>query len=178
MISTTLQSAVQDRGLSSSHFEAFRAPLHAHAVGERARAEREFSISVIREYEGLDDDWDGYDASAIAPIVIDNAMSILRALVLVGMASPEISPMPNGTIHFEWKSPLGEACLEIGKTQFSGYSKNLRVSNSAKAAYFQGLTDSMALDNEIVEGFVKTANGVLFGPKFSWETTVTSFRPW
>jgi hypothetical protein len=63
--------------------------------------EREVDLSTIGKFQH---NWDGFDASAPDPVVLDNAITFLRTLREYEPASPPTRAVlsPDGLIAFEW----------------------------------------------------------------------------
>jgi hypothetical protein len=55
------------------------------------------------------------------------------------MASPDITPNPNGTVSLEWESEIGYAMLEVGITRLSFYAKPV----GGTAARLEGRIDDL-----------------------------------
>jgi len=100
----------------------------------------------IQEFGKLTENWDGYGAATISQETRDNALRFIDMIAAApgGVPAPEISPKPNGTISFEWDTSRGEAYLEIGNTQYSGFI----TTSEQSPALFEGNADSM--DQQIV----------------------------
>ncbi|HYI12057.1 MAG TPA: hypothetical protein VEK57_23585 [Thermoanaerobaculia bacterium] len=47
------------------------------------------------------DDWDGEEGRGIPQVVVDRAVTFIRALP-DGMLLPEVAPEPDGSISFDW----------------------------------------------------------------------------
>jgi hypothetical protein len=73
---------------------------------------------LLRQINALPENWDGYGGASVHSDTALNAHRALSALLLT-VPVPEIIPNSNGTVSFEWQSPLGHANLEIGLTRFS-----------------------------------------------------------
>lgn len=104
-------------------------------------AERDASLRLIDELEGLPRDWDGYGASPITRGTAQNARAALEKLLVV-TPSPDITPNPNGTISLEWETETAVAHLEIGVTRFALYVK----SGSGPAFFMDGEADQIGSD--------------------------------
>jgi len=79
----------------------------------------EHARALVREFGRLEANWDGYDASPLSKTVTDNALGFLNLLDVSNVATPDVTPLANGTIALEWQSDLGFAYLEIGNSRFS-----------------------------------------------------------
>ena len=101
---------------------------------------------IVKELAALNENWDGYGASAISQQTLDNALRFIDTIEAAphGLPAPEISPTPNGTISFEWEAPHTEAYLEIGNTRYSGFI----TTDGQQSAFLEGRSDSM--DQQIV----------------------------
>ena len=76
------------------------------------------AISAINEMaaECATDDWDGYGALPIDPLVVWNAEEFIRALP-DNLPVPEVSPEPDGSISFDWiRSRNQIVSVSIGTT--------------------------------------------------------------
>jgi len=123
-MSTVLRSArgasafTQDDS-SRSRGRAPTAPLAAGAsVWSRAADDpRQAWSQVIDELlrmRLLKDDWDGEGALAPHPSLVDGAISLARDLQANGTpAADRVLASPNGTICFEWFTPLGYQEIEV-----------------------------------------------------------------
>jgi hypothetical protein len=76
----------------------------------------------IEEFARMPENWDGYGARRISAETTQNALSTLE-MFPHNVPMPDIIPNPNGTLSFEWESPVGIGHLEIGRTRFSFYIK-------------------------------------------------------
>jgi hypothetical protein len=78
---------------------------------------------LINEFKELKDNWDGYGASSISDQTRRNARQLIDIIEATpgSLPIPEISPVPSGTIAFEWEIDDTVVYLEIGNTRFSGY---------------------------------------------------------
>jgi hypothetical protein len=76
----------------------------------------------IEEFARMPENWDGYGALRMSIETIQNALSMLEKLPH-DVPMPDMTPNPNGTLSFEWESPVGIGHLEIGRTRFSFYIK-------------------------------------------------------
>lgn len=88
---------------------------------EEAKAAR----NLLQEFAALKQNWDGYGASPISDEGREHARRFVDMIEAAPGAPPipEISPMPSGTISFEWETPSAHAYLEIGSTLYSGFIK-------------------------------------------------------
>jgi hypothetical protein len=78
------------------------------------------AVSVVEEIKNLRDGWAGEGSIAPSQITIDRTIAAVQHIYIVAPFA-DISPMPNGTIAFDWESERGSANLEIGDTMFSFY---------------------------------------------------------
>ena len=108
-------SVVLQRGRSAG--EVDESSLSRSAGSERANA-----IDVINRLGLLEEDWDGYGGMPVSVETQRNAINAIESFP-DDLPMPEIDPNPNGTISFDWTSPLASAYLEIGNTRFSFYVK-------------------------------------------------------
>lgn len=105
------------------------------------RAELESALELVKEFQSMPANWDGYGALVINGDTARNARTALsRLLVLV--PAPEITPNPNGTVSFEWETHYGLAHLEIGMTRFSLYIK----SEASHTIHLDGRADQIDSD--------------------------------
>jgi hypothetical protein len=81
--------------------------------------------NLLEEFIALKQNWDGYGASPISDEARGHARRFVDMIEAAPGAPPmpEISPMPSGTISFEWETPRVHAYLEIGSTLYSGFIK-------------------------------------------------------
>ncbi len=84
--------------------------------------EKANAVGAIGRLGLLEEDWDGYGATPITVEAQQNAITAIESFP-EDLPMPEIDPNPNGTISFDWASPLGSAYLEMGNTRFSFYVK-------------------------------------------------------
>jgi hypothetical protein len=106
--------------LSNLLWRVSRASIDGSTVSTSLRDE---SIKRIDELQSLKDDWDGYGGYAPSKLVCSHANRLINCLAreFPELPSPEISPTSNGTVLLTWGGGLGEATLEVGDFQFSGY---------------------------------------------------------
>jgi len=117
--------------------------------------------AIVREFGRLDANWDGYDASPLSKTVTANAIRFLQLLEASNISSPDISPLANGTIAFEWQSYLGFAYLEIGNSRFSMVAS----SGGSEETLLDGGAEALGLDHAFL---IETA---LF-PQRMYATTI------
>jgi hypothetical protein len=88
---------------------------------EEAKAVR----NSLAEFATLRQNWDGYGASPISREACAHARRFIDMIEAApgGLPIPDISPMPSGTISFEWETPDAHAYLEVGNTAYSGFIK-------------------------------------------------------
>jgi hypothetical protein len=100
---------------------------------------------LLEEFAALKDNWDGYNASAISAEARANARRFVDMIEasLSPLPAPEISPLPSGTISFEWEAPGAHTYVEIGTTLYSGFIKT-----DQGPIFFEGSTDH--LDQSVV----------------------------
>jgi hypothetical protein len=91
--------------------------------------------------------WDGHNAVSISPGTLLNAERYVAQLNKQ-TSVPEVVPNPNGTISFQWDDGDKSAELEIGKTRYSFFARDVH----AKVYLADGEVTS--LGNEI-EGTVQ-----------------------
>jgi hypothetical protein len=71
-------------------------------------------IDELLRLRQLQDDWDGEGALAPPPAVVDRAILIVQILRALDAPPPDrIFPSTNGTIYFEWFTPLGYWEIEV-----------------------------------------------------------------
>jgi len=71
-------------------------------------------IDELLRWRHLQDDWDGEGALAPSPAVVDQAILIVQTLRALDAPPPDrIFPSTNGTIYFEWFTPLGYWEIEV-----------------------------------------------------------------
>jgi hypothetical protein len=79
-------------------------------------------LAIMDGVANLPDGWYGGGSKRISREVIERTRKIVSMISATpGMADPELTPNPNGTISLEWESPMGEVYLEIGKTRMNGF---------------------------------------------------------
>lgn len=105
------------------------------------RVETETAKKALNQISELRDDWDGYGASAISRTVRLNAWEALRHFESAG-AIPEITPLPNGTIAFDWQANGVRGHFEIGRTRYSMYL----TSPDRKTRYYDGSAQAVSSD--------------------------------
>jgi hypothetical protein len=101
----------------------------------------------IDELALLQENWDGYGASAISRQACEHARYFLNEIEAspFEVPIPDISPKPTGTISFEWEAPHAEAYIEVGNTRYSGF---IRVYGQKQPVLLQG--DASSIDQNIV----------------------------
>ncbi|MEE4698587.1 hypothetical protein V2K91_25420 [Pseudomonas alliivorans] len=80
----------------------------------------EEAVSLVEEIKELRDGWAGEGSIAPSQTTIDRTIAAVQHIYIVAPFA-DISPMPNGTIAFDWELDGATANLEIGDTQFSFY---------------------------------------------------------
>lgn len=71
-------------------------------------------IDVLLRIRTLEDDWDGEGTEAPHPNLIDAAIRLAQTLAAGGFPPAErVIAGVNGTIYFEWHSPLGYEEIEV-----------------------------------------------------------------
>lgn len=96
--------------------------------------------NLISEISQLKENWDGYDALKISPIIAKNTLLIVKIIKqFPELLDPIITPLANGTISVEWETNQGTAYLEVGNTRFSGYIKP----NDQKQTLIEGQANSL-----------------------------------
>jgi hypothetical protein len=106
----------------------------------------------IEELSTMPLGWDGYGALPISPATKYNALIALRG-ILSAAPSPDITPNPNGTVSFEWRTDQGEAHLEIGQTKVSFYIKP----TSGNPIFIDASTENL-LTHSIEIGYLVSGN--------------------
>jgi hypothetical protein len=98
-------------------------------------------LHSIDAFASLEENWDGYGASPISGHVRGHAHRFINMIEASpsGLPIPEVSPIPSGTISFEWETQNTEAYLEIGNTRYSGFIKTSRQ----QAVFLQGLAEDL-----------------------------------
>ena len=78
-------------------------------------------LEQIDQYSRLKEGWDGYGGEPPNRYTLDNAREFIEEIneADIGLAEPELSLLPHGTIQFEWENYNGHAWLEIGQTRYS-----------------------------------------------------------
>lgn len=92
-------------------FEGYAIPANPEAM---------LADQLIEEIAALSDDWDGYGAAAIDPVIHQRARRFFQAFAK-RLPVPSISPNSHGTISFDWIVPRGEAHFEIGLNDVALY---------------------------------------------------------
>jgi hypothetical protein len=107
---------------------------------------------LIDRLARLEDNWDGYDGSAISQSACDNARSFIGVIEAVPfiLQFPDISPTAAGTISLAWDVPHAEVFFEIGDFEYSGYISP----EGQPTIYLQGRANE--LDQQIA-AFVQAA---------------------
>ncbi|MEJ1230769.1 MAG: hypothetical protein WDM88_09480 [Galbitalea sp.] len=83
------------------------------SIANPDRAKVEAQVKAFRDIE---DEWAGDDSVAPTKEAIDNAMGFLRTAGLL-VPPPIAYPNENGTVSLEWKTKLGSASVEFGRTR-------------------------------------------------------------
>jgi hypothetical protein len=82
----------------------------------------ESAICKILDFGNLKPGWDSYNAKAIGIIAIMPALELLTEFARNGCPPPEIIPVPNGGIQFEWnKEYMGMEIEIISPTKVTAY---------------------------------------------------------
>lgn len=75
-------------------------------------------FAILQALGRLPEDWDGEGANPIHPGTIENAAYLIAHTADL-LPIPDIEPVSNGTVSFEWSVGQGVAYMEIGRTRFS-----------------------------------------------------------
>jgi hypothetical protein len=102
------------------------------------RIEMLFARRQLEQFKELEQDWDGYGAVPIHEETVRNSVKAIEAFSDVAQWADKY-PNPNGTVSFEWESPLGTAYLEIGRTKYSFYIK----AETGRPIYANGSVDQI-----------------------------------
>ena len=71
-------------------------------------------IDDLLRVRQLADDWDGDGAVAPGTTVVDGAITLAQYLAALGTPSADrVHAGVNGTVYFEWHTPLGYAEIEV-----------------------------------------------------------------
>lgn len=90
--------------------------------------------SKLDEIAGLERNWDSYDAPSIASDVIDEARSILMAVVGMGLPEPWVEPGADGGIGIQWNSDDAECYIDIEPGQQTTYIQDSGQSTTEEDA--------------------------------------------
>lgn len=132
------------------------------------RVETELAKQSLAQIAELEDDWDGYGASAVSKSVRMNAWEALRHFEAAG-AIPEISPLSNGIIAFDWQSNGVRGHFEIGRTKYSMYI----TGTDGATRYFNG--SAHGVTNEARDALA-SALAESAGDEASYIQSMTSIR--
>ncbi len=132
------------------------------------RTEILLARQTLEQIADLVDDWDGYGGAAVSKPVRLNAWEALRHFESAG-AIPEISPLPNGTIAFDWQSNGVRGHFEIGRTRYSMYI----TGTDGEARYYDGSAQSVS--NEARDALAN-ALADSAGDEASYTQSMTSIR--
>lgn len=126
----------------SSIFPSAQAVTISYYQEAGSAMEREALKQHLQELKDLGPNWDGYGANIMSEESLTNAFVIASAAVgnNASVATPTVSPNPNGTVSLEWEDANNEAYLEVGRTRTAGYLK----SKGAQPVYVQGTAAQMA----------------------------------
>ncbi len=71
-------------------------------------------IGELLRIRNLEDDWDGEGAEAPHPSLVDGAITLAQCLEVSGTPlADRVIASVNGTIYFEWHTPLGYQEIEV-----------------------------------------------------------------
>lgn len=88
--------------------------LGAATTGVPVTAPWDQAVEAIWVIRSLKDDWDGEGSEAPHPLIVDGAITFAKALETAGIVPPDrIVAGVNGTVYFEWHTPIGYTELEI-----------------------------------------------------------------
>lgn len=100
--SRSLFSPMTEDGLVSSRTE--------EALGSNWTA----WIDQLLRLRNLEDNWDGEGAEAPSPILVDAAILLTQQFAAAGYPPADrVIAGVNGTVYFEWHTPLGYAEIEV-----------------------------------------------------------------
>jgi len=142
-----------------------------YCIPQISEAEREQLNEVakrLREFQNLNDNWDGYNSAGISALAVDEAVALLNAHAGLGgkLSLPQVYPTTNGTIAMEWQEGDGEAVVEVASTGVSGF---VRPPASAATYYINGVDTQLGYQ-------VPCLIASLMTPKTSWTGSFQDLR--
>jgi hypothetical protein len=104
----------------------------------------------------LDDDWDGMGALSISRELYKNAIGLLLDYAIyifknynkTVIQSPEINPVPNGTIDFSWTTTEARLLINV-KYKNADYVASCYGYSKISGLSIEGLVDMKNIDNDI-----------------------------
>jgi hypothetical protein len=132
------------------------------------RVETELAKQSLNQIAELEANWDGYGASPVSKMVRMNAWEALRRFE-AGGAIPEITPLPNGTIAFDWYSNGVRGHFEIGRSKYSMYF----TAADGTTRYYSGSAGNV--DDEARDA-ISRALADSTGDESSYSESMTSIR--
>jgi sulfur carrier protein ThiS len=108
---SSVETILSSRSRNAAQTSAFTWP----DPDEQARAETWHSlIDQLLRIRNLQDDWDGEGTEAPHPALVDRAITLAQYLQANGFPPAErVIAGVNGTIYFEWHTPLGYQEIEV-----------------------------------------------------------------
>jgi hypothetical protein len=98
-------------------FERFRLFIQSVGLGELKVNQWVARIEELRAFQSLEDNWDGDGSMAPGYELVDGAVALAQSLRMRNMEAPDrVIVGVNGTIFFEWHTPLGYYEIEVDST--------------------------------------------------------------
>lgn len=98
------QSALTKFGTKELHLKLVPRTRQSESIGLEAR----YPLSIVHatkklgELAGLEDNWDGHGAKAPSASACVGALDLAYGLFVDSTPTPDLFPVPNGNIQFEW----------------------------------------------------------------------------
>lgn len=98
------QNALTKFGAREPHLKLVSRTYQAESIGLEAR----YPLSIVNtttklgELAGLEDNWDGHGAKAPSAAACVGALDLAYGLFVDSTPIPDLFPVPNGNIQFEW----------------------------------------------------------------------------
>lgn len=125
---------------------------------EKLRLVSRDTVSRIRGFASLDDNWDSYGAKTIEWSVIIKAVEFFSNLVVRlpdNAALPFVAPAGNGDIHFEWEMLSKALALSIPEDKNDAFEYVLTDKTSGKEGETYGRVSSMEEIIDIAANWIR-----------------------
>lgn len=136
--------SIQDTGSSTVYSTTFSIRTSSSRTVDNMQLPQLGLGDLLEEISSLQENWDGYGACAVDPMVIRHTFEALCKFIAAKLPPDDVTPRSPGTIALVWAHNDSEAEVEIGKTRYVGFVKMESSTN-----YLQGR--SVDIDAAVVD---------------------------